>query len=1723
MARILKRVSRLHAALLVFAVLGTALLAAAPAAAQTAITLVSNTGQSFDRNIGNGRYYAQAFTTGNNSGGYTLSSVDIISGDAQGDDATVSVCTVDGGGYPTSTCTALTVPGSFTAGTLTFTASPGMTLAKNTTYTVLIGSPGGEILALSTTTSDGEDTGGATGWSIADDHRLTSSSDIWGTTTSGRSFQITIKGTATSSTNTAPTVATVIPEQSATAGTEFSYAFPDTTFTDAEGDTLTYMATQADGTALPTWLSFADATRIFSGTPAAADVATVAVEVTASDGNGGSVSDEFNIVVSAATNTAPTVATVIPEQSATAGTEFSYAFPDTTFTDAEGDTLTYMATQADGTALPTWLSFADATRIFSGTPAAADVATVAVEVTASDGNGGSVSDEFNIVVSAADTTPPTLTRAVVSGTGSTIRFSFSEDPQSSNLPPAAVFTVTVDNSPHATTGNLSHGLEEIVLLVSPAIGARQSVVVTYTDPTGGDDTAAIQDAAGNDVATFTTDLGGVPAVTNNSIVNIPATGAPTITGTPQVGQTLTAVTTAIMDGNGLNNVSYTYQWIRVATDNTETNISIATAGSYTLVTDDLGKTIKVKVSFTDDAGNAETLTSVATAAVAAAPNIPPSASNGTVTTNEDTAHTFTASEFSFSDTDGDTLSNVRIVTLPASGKGTLALSGTSVTANQVVAATAIGALAYTPTANANGAGYASFTFKVSDGTDESAAYTMTINVTAVNDAPTVANTITDQAATVGTAFNYAFPATTFSDTDGDTLTYMATKGDGATLPTWLSFTDGARTFSGMPQTADAGMVSVKVTASDGGGGSVSDEFDITVNAASNTPATGATAITGAAQVGRTLTAVTTAIRDANGLNNVSYTYQWIRVDGGAETDILGATASAYTLVTADRGKTIKVKVRFRDDAINSETLTSAATAVVAAAPNTPATGATAITGAAQVGRTLTAVTTAIRDANGLNNVSYTYQWIRVNGSDSDIGGATARTYTPVADDLGKTIKVKVNFTDDAGYSEMLTSAATAAVSAAAPGGGSTATPPVNNAPSFLDTRLTLSIAENTAADADVGEPVRATNPAGDALIYTLERTDAASFTVDASTGQIRTKTGVDYDHETKAVYSVTVKADDGGGGVAATPVTINVTDVAEKPAAPAAPLVEATANGLEVSWTKPDSNGGPEVTGYEVQYREGTSGAWTDWAHRGAGASTRLTRLKADTVYEVRVRALNGEMPSDWSEPVRGSTGERLDHLARAWLGRFSREVAKHVTDAIGERMRGVSGSGVVLGGQRMMTGGEQESEAVNSRLGEALSRSAEERFLRGRDAPHPRALEVSLPELLLGSSFHLASAENPATEARWSVWGQGAKSGFEAAKDTLSLDGEVVTAMLGLDFEWERWLFGMVFSRSMGEGSFQLGGTCGSGCAGEVDDTMTGVHPYVRYEGAGGLSAWGVLGHGRGEMTLTRGESEVEVDTGMRMAAFGGRGVVLAPSYRGGFELALRSDVLLVSASSEAVGGVMDADVDMSRFRLLLEGSREYRFGAEGVMRPSLEVGLRYDGGDLEKGSGLEVGGGLRYAAPSIGLTVEMTLRGLLTHEEKNYQEWGMSASMRIDPGDEGRGLSVKFGSQWGAAGGGAEQLLAQRSMAGLAREADPPGASLGAEVAYGLDAPRGLLTPYTGVSLAGNGKTLPHRSSFTWRAGARWKLGPAFEVNLEASLREPEGDEKPESGILLRGSIRW
>ena len=261
---------------------------------------------------------------------------------------------------------------------------------------------------------------------------------------------------------------------------------------------------------------------------------------------------------------------------------------------------------------------------------------------------------------------------------------------------------------------------------------------------------------------------------------------------------------------------------------------------------------------------------------------------------------------------------------------------------------------------------------------------------------------------------------------------------------------GDEEFGSADAMVDHGGASYRFLWDDPGlGWSEGDEVTVNlVQSDQNTPALGAPTISGAAQVDETLTADTTGVEDADGLTNVSYSYQWM-ADG---VDIQNATRSTYKLVFPDQGKTIKVKVSFTDDADHEETLTSAATGVVAAKPNSPATGLPTISGTPQVGKTLTADVSSIADSDGLTNVSYSYQW---TAEGSDIDGATGSSYTLKDMQKGQTIQVRVSFTDDADHEETLTSAATATV-AAKPNSPATGEPTISGTPQ-VDETLTADV------------------------------------------------------------------------------------------------------------------------------------------------------------------------------------------------------------------------------------------------------------------------------------------------------------------------------------------------------------------------------------------------------------------------------------------------------------------------------------------------------------------------------------------------------------------------------------------------------------------------------------------------------------------------------------------
>ena len=481
------------------------------------------------------------------------------------------------------------------------------------------------------------------------------------------------------------------------------------------------------------------------------------------------------------------------------------------------------------------------------------------------------------------------------------------------------------------------------------------------------------------------------------------------------------------------------------------------------------------------------------------------------------------------------------------------------------------------------------------------------------------------------------------------------------------------------------------------------------------------------------------------------------------------------------------------------------------------------------------------------------------------------------------------------------------------------------------------------------------------------------------------------------------------------------------------------------------------------------------------------------------------------------------DPMPQAWLARFGRTVAGQAVDTIAGRLDGGGGTQVTVGGQALdFSGGsdgamtEERREALESALG-TLAGTDEE--------PANTSRSMTGRELLLGSAFHL-SAGGEAGGPAFAAWGRFATGGFDAEEGGARMDGSVTSAFLGADMARGRWLAGLAVGVSEGEGGYANDGT---GAGGDVETAMTALYPYGRVSVTDRFDVWGLAGFGEGELEMTHGhEGEAEerfrTDVGMRMGAVGVRGEVLTPAEPSGLVLAVRSDAFWVRTTSDAVraregahGNLAAAQADASRLRLVVEGSRSFAAGA-GTLTPSLEVGLRHDGGDAETGTGVEVGAAVRYAGE--GVTVEGAVRTLVAHEESGYEEWGASGAVRIDPGMSGRGLSLTLAPSWGVASGGAERLWGMEDARALSPErATEPGRRFEAELGYGvgLGGLPGVVTPYAGLSFGED-------ETYAYRTGARWAVAPGAEVSVEGMRTGAagEGDESDQA-LMLRGSLRW
>ncbi len=477
------------------------------------------------------------------------------------------------------------------------------------------------------------------------------------------------------------------------------------------------------------------------------------------------------------------------------------------------------------------------------------------------------------------------------------------------------------------------------------------------------------------------------------------------------------------------------------------------------------------------------------------------------------------------------------------------------------------------------------------------------------------------------------------------------------------------------------------------------------------------------------------------------------------------------------------------------------------------------------------------------------------------------------------------------------------------------------------------------------------------------------------------------------------------------------------------------------------------------------------------------------------------------------------DRIPKAWIARFGRAVADQVLDAVDDRMRAkpAPGVGAQFAGQRI---GPGPAFAAGPQ-GDPMSGEAE---ASGPGRP------VSGRALLPGSSFSLTAETGD--RGLVSVWGRGAATGFSSRGDGVSFDGEVASGLLGADWTRGGWAAGLAVSHSRGDGAYRGAG------GGTASATLTGLWPWVGHSLGERLSVWGVAGYGDGSLTLEPraedGTRAAAIGTGLdlMMAAAGLRGVALDGG-EDGLTLAVKTDAMIVRTASDAVSGpggnLAAAEAEITRLRLGLEGSRPFRLADDSVLTPSMEIGLRHDGGDAGTGVGADIGAGLAWTDPERGLGLELHGRALLIHESRSFRRRGIAGGIFWDPAVGGRGprlsLTRTLGrSAPGAADGPPGPGMLPLPAAGESGD-DLRDRRLEARFGYGFGAfgDRFTATPEIAVGLSNAARDYSLGCRLV-RDGAAAQ-GRALELGLEARRRETSTDRTvpPEHAIGLRLTSRF
>ena len=867
----------------------------------------------------------------------------------------------------------------------------------------------------------------------------------------------------------------------------------------------------------------------------------------------------------------------------------------------------------------------------------------------------------------------------------------------------------------------------------------------------------------------------------------------------------------------------------------------------------------------------------------------------------------------------------------------------------------------------------------------------------------------------------------------------------------------------------------------------------------NTPATGAPAIGGTPRVGDELTVSTSDISDADGLDDARFAYQWIRAD----SDIRGATGSTYMAVEADEGERLKVRVSFTDDAGNAESLTSAATDAVAARP-VPLTASFEGMPAEHRGEGGFDFRVAFSEDIGISFKALREDAFAVTG-----GRVTGGKRVDGRRDL---FRMTVRPDSDAAVTVTLPAGRECGVSGAICTKGENPRQLTNSPSARVRGPVGISVADARVEEDD-----------GAVLVFlvTLSRAAGGTLAVDYATSDGSAHAGVDY---TAASGTLTLRA-----GESSKKIEVGVLDDAHDEGEETLTLTLSNASGGRL--TDGDATG-------TIENRDPLPRALL--ARFGRTAAVHVVehveeRLQAPREPGFRGRFAGRELRRGMERDMALNFLNQLGSASGVHPAGMAGHGAMAGSPAAGATPLGMPGRG---GGGALMTGASGPMSGAVGMAGGGASLHAPGLGATGFGGAAPMGagpaggppgldgglngggfLQMGLGggDLLTGSDFAMNRESHGGI---LSFWSRGAQSRFSGREGALSLGGDVRTTMFGADYARGPVVAGLSLSNSRGLGEYA--GAAG----GQVASSVTGLYPWLGYKATERVTVWGVAGYGTGGLLLTPdGGQALESGLSMAMAAAGTRGELVAGG-ASAFELAFKADALWVGTAIDGVDGpagrLKATDAAVTRFRTGLEGSRAYALAGRLSLKPSVEVGLRHDGGDAETGAGMDVGAGVVVSDAGTGLAVDVRVRTLLVHQDENFSERGVSLSLSYNPTPSTPlGFVARVAPSWGGqAMSGAEALWGRETMGGMAHRGVAQGNRLDGEVGYGLPVgSRFVGTPRVGFSASEHGQD--YRVGYGLGVLDRESMN--FELGVEAQRRNSPMLRGTSNGVLGRATLGW